>query len=243
MKVNDTGLTTTSSVKIESRLRALQLKITSASNTYADFETAYAACTIEIVKQTNFGIQTIITPRKLTDILEIAAAQTGAIMVTSDGSNATVRGGIELSDMGTLEIGNNEFFKINFVGIPIGDTIDIYAIDAQVSAMGWMNIFETVAVDAATPKTILVPNTKMLCLPVATTTRLELNYLNGTVVTLEPEELKAMCYESNELAVNENGVVTGGFRNFYVVNVSDAKFAKVTLSAAGTVVKIDFKQI
>lgn len=243
MKVNDVALITNSSVKVETSLRAFGFVITAgnAAN-YAAFVSAYAGCTVEIIKQTPNGAIQIVPVRKLTDVLEVFAADTGAIMVTSNGTATTVRAQIELSDMGALSLESNEYYKLNFVGIPATHTVDVYAVDAQVDAQGWQNVLEIVTVDANTPKSILVPQTKMLALPVATITRLELKFVNGRVCVFEAEELKLFSYETNEIAVNENGVATGGFRDFYVVNIADAVSAKVTCSAATTILKIDFKQ-
>lgn len=243
MKVNDNSLTGTSSVKVTSRFKRFLIKINSNANNYAAIIAAFANTTVELIKQTPNGEVQIFPVNKLTDYLEVAAASVdGAIQSHAAAGATVVRGNIDVSDEGALSLTGSDFYKLNFVGIPASNSIDVYAIDAPVTS-NIHNFYTKVLCNSGVAKDINVSGARFLAIPSASASKLELTYSNGRYVQMENEELRNLCTETNPESLNEDGVVTAGFLNWYVINVADCITARVTLTADASVIKIDYVRL
>lgn len=244
MKVNNSSLSGTASVNVENRTAKLLFVgvLTDANKHYSDFETASVNTTIEVVKQSANGSSTVIQSMKLTDLLEIAAANEGAVVVEETSTSVTVRGTIELSDFGSIPLLNNEYFKVNFVALGTNITADLYAIDFPIET-SIHNVYDPVFFNANSAKTIDVQSAKFLCLPADKISKLELYYPNGKVWQLEAEEIRRFVEEYNPESFVINGSTTPGGRNWYCLEVLDALQAKITLNAGANIMLVSYKNL
>lgn len=244
MSLIKAGMTAASETKVEQPIRSLAFVINTTANNFAAARAAMAATTISIEKQTAKGTEPILYLENFIDILEFAAAETGAIQSDAAAGATVIRASYELADDGDLVFNDSRDLKVTFAGIPAGYTVDVYGLESAIfSLTNLHNCIERVKVDSGTPKMIPTVNSKLIAVPVATTTKLELYYPTGKTVTMVPEELKNYAYETNKEVLNEDGVVTCGFANFVMINVTDCAQVRITTSADVTIKKITYKNI
>lgn len=244
MKANYQALSgNESSVQIQTPFRTLRFVITTDASNITEALGDLANTTVEMVKQTLGGQKIILPANKLIHLLEISAADTGAIQAAEAANASVIRASITASDFGSLACSGNDFFKLTLKALPANYSVDVYAEDTFVDAQGVHNVYENISVDANSPRVTSIGNARWLALPVASISRLELTYGNGKVITHEAEEIRAIVCDVNEQSINANGVVTAGFKNFYVMNVADAVQAKITCTADATVIKVGYQAL
>lgn len=180
------------------------------------------------------GTRPLVYPTKLSDLMEIAAANQGFVKRLSDG---TFKGTVELSNVGALDLGKDQI-SLSFMNLAVGATLKVNNLDSQHLTKCYIE-YSPQNFQADAPKEVDVREFYQLCLPKAITTKVELKYPNGRNISLTPDELEAICDEINEMAMLTQSVEGDGFivkpgaTDFYCISVAEALTAKVSLSATG----------
>lgn len=244
MKVNNVALTGTTSQTIESRAMKLLFICSAAKAARTDAKdilTDLANAKVEIEKQTANGGQPIIPELPFVDLLEIAAANEGSLDIRTEGANFVLRATVELSDMGAIELAENEFFKAILTGFT-DVSVDIYAIDADETTV-IHNVYKTLFLNAHTPKNVDVNFARWMAVPDASIKKVELLDAQGRITTYEKEELRQLCNEGNEAAAVVDGKIYPGYLNLLVINVANAQSARVTTSANASIYLVNYEAL
>lgn len=244
MKINTSALTGSGAFEVHSRAMKLLFVATIAKGGDTDptrlFSTDLVNATIEIEKQTSTAGGYAISPEiKFTDLLEIAAANEGCIDLRTNGSNFELRATVELSDFGAIEIREQEFFKVKFASFG-SVQFDVYTVDAHTTSPVH-NVLKNFFVNANTPKSLEVPNSRWIAMPDASFKKIDVIDAAGRLVTYEKEELRQVCNEGNEIASNADGKIRPGYHNLLVLNVSDAQRVVITTTSSVNVYTLSYE--
>lgn len=236
MKVNNTSLTGNTSVNVESRASKIAFVCTSPKGARTDAATILddlANAKIEIEKQTTNGGYPILPEIDFTDLIEMASAHDGSILITTEGSNFVLRASVALADEAAIDLKENEFFKITLTAFT-GVAVDVYAIDLP-SSSATHNVFKTLYCNANTAKNIDVRAAKNIAIPDAIAKKIEIVDNQGRLVSFEKEEMRQICNEVNAVAAVIDGKTYTGYLSLLVIPVANAHTVRVTTTAAGSV--------
>lgn len=202
--------------------------------------TALNSLSIEVFRISQTGSTTLIQSIPFGDALIASTANEGLVKCSTSGGVTTVRGSIELSDHGSLAVMDNDYYELVFTGLfpPFLTNISIYAVDYDTLTRSH-NIYETVSVDANAPRELNVANCKLILLPKANLTRVELLMSDGTRNTYEREELESIVRDGLEtIAIDEGKAITMDDTALICLNVASALTVRLTFSALTIIRKI-----
>jgi hypothetical protein len=232
MKVNPLPLVVAGSATIESRVQKLLFIATSAIVNYAtteDFINAFTA-QLKLEKQTSSGEVTKIYQQDLITLLEIASHTEGAVVVKKGATHYELRGTLELSDEGAIQLSGNDYFTVYLSGNAANISVDIFAVDSDDRAQT-ENTYAPIRLNANAPKTLAVAASKWLSIDETALRSVKLILHTGQQLLFTVEELKELVNEKNPISFIIDGKVTTGGRKMVTVNVGWAVSAEVLCSA------------
>jgi hypothetical protein len=232
-----TGATSKEGVILETPAQKLLVSYKPAGAAGAAALAEFRAVKLEanIVNALN-GTEPLIYTMKLADLMEIAASNEGFVKEKSD---KTVVGTVELSNVGALDLGQDQI-SLTFTGMDAAGVLEVSTIDSPELTKSYIK-YSPVNFQADAPKELNVEDYYQIALPRATIVKVELKYPNGRNISYVPTELETICDEVNELSYLVPGAAAGqyqiipGSRDWFCLGVSDAITAKITLSASGNV--------
>lgn len=241
MKV-DQGLTGVCQSKFSARVMKLILSIVSTAGTSAAALAAVQASTIEVTSShPNYATKTRLYKNSLLDLMEIASCNEGAIRLDGAANAYTIKGSIELSDDGAIVPLDNEQFYAKFE-LAAGLTLQVNVLDAHVDAVTEME-YKPVPCFGGSPTPLTVAAAKWLAIPKARLTELQLELPNGQRIIYTPSELEQVVSEANEQSLLQNGLITPGSLNLYIMNVAPYLRAHVTTDTQTNVYIVNEKPV
>lgn len=167
----------------------------------------------------------------IADILELSANNGGTVRVESDGTTLRVRGSIEFSNHGAVQLNEAASIMLNIEGKVSAAIMDVYAMDTNTTARNILD-YQTRAFEAAVPKDQNCEGVACLGLPIEVLDTIELFYKNGQKVLLPMEEVKQLLMDGQKPVIMANGKIYIGYFNFAVLNVEECINARITFTAA-----------
>lgn len=195
----------------------------------------------------NGQLKTITPKTNLGDLMEIAASNEGFVHITKGASDYTIRGTIELSNFGAIDI-QGGYFQIQLDNTVSTTSWNLYALETD-DLTNVIIRYSPIWCAANQYKELQTGDSYAVCLPVAKIDELHLNYKNGRTAIFTVDELKAIAMETNELAqfrynfTANVGEVTVGYNNYLCIGLSDVVSARVRCNAEATVYLVDDEQL
>jgi hypothetical protein len=238
MSVQLSAVTTTSSVKIKQRVGLLLFKIVALGTTTAATALARAnAVNIEIKRLNSNGEKAIFPIGSLMKTAEMNAHLLSPVILSNDGTDTTVSCSLLLVDNlsgGSIAFNENEELKVEVSAIGANTNVSMNSIELPGQAK-YAIVRDYVNVDANVKTPVNVAGAKLLGMNSSTLISVELEFPDGKMITLTPDEIKDLQDNHKPLAYLQNGLGTPGGILLHIIDVDQAIRANITASGSGGV--------
>ena len=244
------------SLKFETPLKNLEVKISDsadAATSFADFYAAIKDTTIEVLKQSKNATVTVLQRASIVELFQLSQANGGIVYGENDDKKNFIESAIELSDYGAVVLGEGEFFEINVFKFPSAAghayTIELYGQDFHnLSTMH--NVYEKVYVNAESPREIDVREVKTLVLPASKFEKMELLYSNGRRVQYDEIDILATMRDTlftrSILNTKKDGLWSSAVNTvgeLLVFNVAECYSVKITTNENCNITVLKHKEL
>jgi len=200
----------------------------------------------------NGNLKTITPKTRLGDLMEIAASNEGCVNYIKNASTYDVRGTIELSNFGAIDI-QGGYFSIQLDGCTASNSFDLYALEAKDLTNSIIN-YRPIWVAANQYKDVQAGDAYMLAVPVSTIDELHITHKGkdgepGRTNIYTLEELKAIAQETNEIAIARYNYTSSvyemknGFANFLCIGLSNVASVRVRCTAESNLYLVSDEQL
>lgn len=211
------------------------------SRILAGVRARYENAKVSIKAVTRFGQKAILMNVKLFDLLEFSAGNFGMMSIKQLNGHDLIRmisndtagqsgdfalyGTIEVSNYGSLELRNGDHYTIDVTGMPVGTSLQLYAIDSF-KRSNIFNVFETINFNAYETKSLDVSKVKKIGIPMVRNmagVQFELKQKNGHSVRYDDACTKTFAEEQNEAVANFAGLLISGYADIFVMEITEVE--------------------
>jgi hypothetical protein len=176
-------------------------------NSLSAFIAAATACKLSITRYSNeLGTKVICEKISLRDLLEVAAQNEGAIVLTTEGTTVTVNASIELSNAAAVALDGKDYISVIVEGANEFDSLQFNSFGAPISQNEHLK-YSRIAVVANETVKFNCPSHYRLAVPADIFEKLRLKSLAGVVQEIELTELETIAADTNEITYIVDGLV------------------------------------
>lgn len=243
------GTTSLTNKELEASVHKIGFRITTANadvpassgNTrdkaIADLAAICGSAVVKLVLQDGVTNETLIEDVLLKDIAEISAYNEGTVAIEKNtaGTHWVTEFALEVSNNAAFVASDKAKLILTVSGKVANATMDVYAIDHPAMTDTFI-VYENKYVNQNTAKEFFVPGHYAVSLPAATLKSIELQYANGRVCTLEPQEVRQLLVDSDEAIYSHLGALVKGIGAWYTMSLVGAVKIKVTCTANANII-------